>query len=126
MGIANIDSAQTCLQKAVRPTNELDDLLICSCCANIWGAHPEVTEVILSVGDPLILPASRLAEIIEWIRSVPSVKSIRIHTRAIVYEPKAFTAEKVDIFAEHNVRIVLHIVHHMKSAKTLLEGGHNS
>lgn len=75
------------------------------------GAHPEVTEVILSGGDPLILPASRLAEIIEWIRSVPSVKSIRIHTRAIVYEPKAFTTEKIDIFAKHNVRIVFHIVH---------------
>lgn len=74
-------------------------------------AHPEVTEVILSGGDPLILPASRLAEIIEWIRSAPSVKSIRIHTRAIVYEPKAFTAEKIDTFAKHNVRIVFHIVH---------------
>lgn len=29
------------------------------------GDHPEVMEVILSGGDPLILPASRLAEIIE-------------------------------------------------------------
>lgn len=75
------------------------------------GAHPEVAEVILSGGDPLILPASRLAEIIEWIRSVPSVKSIRIHTRAIVYEPKALTTDKIDIFAKHNVRIVFHIVH---------------
>lgn len=75
------------------------------------GAHPEVTEVILSGGDPLILPASRLAEIIEWIRSVPSVKSVRIHTRAIVYEPKAFTAEKIDLFAKHNIRLVFHIVH---------------
>lgn len=75
------------------------------------GAHPEVTEVILSGGDPLILPASRLADIIEGIRSVSSVKSIRIHTRAIVYEPKVFTAEKIDILAKHNVRIVFHIVH---------------
>lgn len=75
------------------------------------GDHPEVMEVVLSGGDPLILPASRLAEIIEGIRSVPSVKSIRIHTRAIVYEPKAFTAEKIDLFAKHNIRLVFHIVH---------------
>lgn len=75
------------------------------------GDHPEIMEVILSGGDPLILPASGLAEIIERIRSVTSVKSIRIHTRAIVYEPKAFTAEKIDLFAKHNVRLVFHIVH---------------
>lgn len=69
----------------------------------------------------MILPASRLAEIIEWIRSVPSVRSIRIHTRAIVYEPKAFTAEKIDTFAKHNVRIVFHIVHPYEICKDVSE-----
>ncbi|MER8797702.1 radical SAM protein [Mesorhizobium sp. M0984] len=73
--------------------------------------HPEVTEVILSGGDPLILPTSRLEVIVEGIRSVPSVKSIRIHTRAIVYQPDAFTPEKIEIFAMHNIRVVFHIVH---------------
>lgn len=33
------------------------------------GTHPEVTEVILSGGEPLILPASGLADIIEGLRS---------------------------------------------------------
>ncbi|KRP86913.1 hypothetical protein AOQ72_02725 [Bradyrhizobium yuanmingense] len=74
-------------------------------------SEPAVTEVILSGGDPLILPASRLEAIIEGIRSVPLVKSIRIHTRAIVYEPKAFTAEKIHLLAKHNLRMVFHIVH---------------
>ncbi|RWP94220.1 radical SAM protein [Mesorhizobium sp.] len=73
--------------------------------------HPEVTEVILSGGDPLVLSTSRLGAIIEGIRSVPSVKSIRIHTRAIVYEPDAFTFDKIDLFARHNIRVVFHIVH---------------
>lgn len=73
--------------------------------------QPEVTEVILSGGDPLMLPASRLEAIIEGIRLVPSVKSIRIHTRAIVYEPKAFTAEKIGILAKHGLRVTFHIVH---------------
>ncbi|KWV55242.1 hypothetical protein AS156_06150 [Bradyrhizobium macuxiense] len=58
-----------------------------------------------------MLPASRLETIIEGIRLVPSVKSIRIHTRAIVYEPKAFTAEKIDILARHGLRTTFHIVH---------------
>lgn len=84
------------------------------------GANPEVTEVILSGDDPLILPASGLAEIIEWVRSVPSVMSIQVHTRAIVYEPKAFTADKIDVFAKHNVRIVFHIVDPYEIAKMFL------
>lgn len=28
-----------------------------------------------------------------------------------MYEPKAFTAEKIDLFAKHNIRLVFHIVH---------------
>ncbi|WFU54639.1 radical SAM protein [Bradyrhizobium pachyrhizi] len=73
--------------------------------------QPEVTEVILSGGDPLMLPASRLETIIEGIRLVPSVKSIRIHTRSIVFAPKAFTPEKIGILARHGLRITFHIVH---------------
>ncbi|WP_375779063.1 radical SAM protein [Bradyrhizobium sp. ma5] len=74
-------------------------------------SQPDVTEVILSGGDPLILPAPQLSAIIEGVRSVSSVKSIRIHTRAIVYEPRAFTAEKIDLLADHNLRLTFHIVH---------------
>ncbi|WP_194456484.1 radical SAM protein [Bradyrhizobium sp. CCBAU 53421] len=74
-------------------------------------SQPDVTEVILSGGDPLILPASQLSAIIEGIRSVSSVKSIRIHTRAIVYEPRAFTAEKIDLLTQHKLRLTFHIVH---------------
>lgn len=99
------------LTESSAPDNRTERLADLHLLREYLGAHPEVTEVIPSGGDPLILPASRLADIIEGIRSVTSVKSIRIHTRAIVYEPKTFTAEKIDIFAEHNVRIVFHIVH---------------
>lgn len=28
-----------------------------------------------------------------------------------MYEPKAVTAEKIDLFAKHNIRLVFHIVH---------------
>lgn len=84
-------------------------------------SHPKVTEVILSGGDPLILPTSRLEAIIEGIRSVPSVKSIRIHTRAIVYEPDAFTPEKIELFATHKIRIVFHIVHPYEICKDVSE-----
>lgn len=61
----------------------------------ILRANSSITEVILSGGDPLTLPQPRLETIVEGIFSVPTVKSIRVHTRSIVYEPTAFNAEKV-------------------------------
>lgn len=74
-------------------------------------ANASVTEVILSGGDPLTIPGPRLGSIVEGISSVSTVRSIRIHTRAIVYEPRAFTTEKMDLLAKHNVRVVFHIAH---------------
>lgn len=74
-------------------------------------ANPEISELILSGGDPLVLPVSKLKEIFERVSSVSSVKNIRIHTKAIVYGPNSFTQEKIDLFAKYNVRLVFHIVH---------------
>nr|WP_315463306.1 4Fe-4S cluster-binding domain-containing protein [uncultured Rhodoferax sp.] len=73
--------------------------------------NSEVSEVILSGGDPLVLPFSKISHIIESIKTKTSVKSIRIHTRSIIYGPNSFTAEKIQLFAKHNVRIVFHIIH---------------
>lgn len=73
--------------------------------------NPEVTEVILSGGDPLVLPFAKLALIIESIKTQTKVESIRIHTRSIVYGPNSFTEEKIQLLAKYNVRIVFHIIH---------------
>lgn len=85
------------------------------------GAHPEVTEVILSGGDPLILPASKLADLIEGIRSVPSVKSIRIHTRAIVYDLKPSLRRTLTFLRNTTSASSFTSCTHMKSAKTFLK-----
>jgi len=49
--------------------------------------HPEIQEVILSGGDPLLLADHELLEILREVRSIPSVLSIRIHTRIPVVLP---------------------------------------
>jgi KamA family protein len=49
--------------------------------------HKEITNVLLTGGDPLMLPTDRLEEIISRIRQIEHVHIIRIGTRMPVYYP---------------------------------------
>src|SRR5262249_35360432 len=51
-------------------------------------SHPEITNVLLTGGDPLILSAKKLGPIIEQIRSISHVKIIRIGTKMPAFEPQ--------------------------------------
>ncbi len=53
--------------------------------------HPEVRDVLVSGGDPLLLSDERLEELLSEIASVPSVEMIRIGTRAPVTCPMRVT-----------------------------------
>jgi lysine 2,3-aminomutase len=50
-------------------------------------SHPEIWEVILTGGDPLILKPKMLSEILERLSQIPHVDVIRFHTRIPVVEP---------------------------------------
>lgn len=54
-------------------------------------AHPEVRDVIISGGDPLVLSDERLAELLEGLRAIPHVQLIRVGTRAPVTIPMRIT-----------------------------------
>jgi lysine 2,3-aminomutase len=56
------------------------------------AAHPEIWEVILTGGDPLVLSPRRLAELMERLGAIDHVKVVRFHTRVPVVEP-----ERVDV-----------------------------
>src|SRR5579859_2010041 len=58
-------------------------------------AHPEVWEVILTGGDPLMLSPRRLSEIMADLARIDHVRIIRIHTRVPVAEPSRISAEVV-------------------------------
>ena len=57
--------------------------------------HPEIWEVILTGGDPLMLSARRLAEIMRDIAAIDHVKIIRLHTRLPVADPSRVTDETI-------------------------------
>ena len=51
------------------------------------AGHPEIWEVILTGGDPLVLSPRRLAEIMGRLAAIDHVKIVRFHTRVPVVEP---------------------------------------
>jgi len=72
-------------------------------------AHPEIYEVILTGGDPLMLAPRRLASLIRAIEAIPHVSVIRVHSRVPVADParispalvKALAAKKALYLAIH-------------------------
>jgi lysine 2,3-aminomutase len=62
---------------------------------NYIRTHPEIWEVILTGGDPLVLSARRLRSIMSSLAKINHVKVVRIHTRVPVAEPARVTRELV-------------------------------
>src|SRR3984885_15213541 len=58
-------------------------------------AHPEIWEVILTGGDPLMLSPRRLAEIMADLAGIDHVKIIRIHSRVPVADPARVSSELI-------------------------------
>lgn len=59
-------------------------------------SRPEIWEVILTGGDPLMLSARRLSDIVRDLAEIGHVKIIRIHTRVPVADPVRVTDDMVD------------------------------
>ena len=59
-------------------------------------AHPEVSEVILSGGDPFVVSSELFAYTLKRISSVPTITVLRIGTRVPVSAPEFVTDEKLD------------------------------
>jgi lysine 2,3-aminomutase len=58
-------------------------------------AHPEIWEVILTGGDPLMLSPRRLTEIMADLSAIDHVRIIRIHTRVPVADPARISPEMI-------------------------------
>jgi EF-P beta-lysylation protein EpmB len=74
---------------------------------------PQITEIILSGGDPLTLGDNRLAAIINGLAAIPHLQSIRLHTRTLTTVPARVTPALLAMLATAGkpVVIVLHTNH---------------
>lgn len=77
------------------------------------AAHPELNEVILSGGDPLMAKDEELRWLIDAISSVPHIKRLRIHSRLPVVIPARITDALCDLLRETRLQVILvtHINH---------------
>src|ERR1700731_275828 len=74
--------------------------------------HPEIWEVILTGGDPLVLPARRLKDVVTRLAAIAHVKVIRVHTRVPVAAPERVTAALVRALRTDKATfVVLHANH---------------
>jgi len=77
-----------------------------------FAAHPAVTEVILTGGDPLMLSPRRLGGIIATLSAMPHIQTIRIHTRVPVADPERLTdALAAAMETDRSLWLVVHANH---------------
>ncbi len=73
---------------------------------------PQIWEVILTGGDPLVLSARRLKDVMAELSAIPHVKVLRVHTRIPVAAPERVTAALVRALrTEKAAFVVLHANH---------------
>lgn len=75
--------------------------------------RPAIREVILTGGDPLMLPPARLGDLLARIRAVSHVELIRIHSRVPVSDPTRITAPLARLLGEGDrpVWLAVHVNH---------------
>lgn len=74
--------------------------------------HPQLTEVLLSGGDPMTASYKQLKKIIGKIRAVSANMLIRLCTRAIIFAPQLFTPQLIGLLARSKpLWIIPHINH---------------
>jgi lysine 2,3-aminomutase len=76
------------------------------------AGHPEIWEVILTGGDPLLLSPRRLKAVREQLTAIRHVKVIRVHTRVPVAAPEMISPALVRALrGDKAVFVVLHVNH---------------
>jgi lysine 2,3-aminomutase len=77
------------------------------------SARPEIWEVILSGGDPLLLSDRKLGQALEALAAIDHVRILRLHTRMPVADPDRMTASVTDILKRSGktTYVVLHANH---------------
>jgi lysine 2,3-aminomutase len=83
-------------------------------------AHPEIRDVLLSGGDPLLLSDKKLEHLISRLRAIPHVEFIRIGSRIPVFLPQRITPALCEIFKKYGpIWMSIHVNHPRECAAEL-------
>ena len=64
-------------------------------------SHPEIRDVLISGGDPLLLSDAKIDSLLGRLRAIPHVEFIRMGSRIPVFVPQRITPELAEIFRKH-------------------------
>jgi len=99
-------------REMVGPGSESLDAAELAAALDYIRSRPEIWEVILTGGDPLVLSPRRLAKIVAALNDIPHLGVIRIHTRVPVADPQRISEELVSALkSDKAVYVVLHANH---------------
>lgn len=81
--------------------------------AKYLSSNPQVREAIISGGDPFVVDDALFGYALERLSSIPTIKVLRIGTRAPVTDPMLVTDKKLDAIArvEQPVYVGIHFEH---------------
>ncbi|TAJ25966.1 MAG: lysine-2,3-aminomutase-like protein [Reyranella sp.] len=83
-------------------------------------SRPEIWEVILTGGDPLMLAPRRLAELMAALDATPHVAIVRVHSRVPIVDPERVTDELVQALRPGRVGVWMGV--HCNHARELTAG----
>jgi lysine 2,3-aminomutase len=76
------------------------------------AAHPEIRDVLLSGGDPLLLSDEKLENLLSRLRAIPHVEFLRLGTRIPVFLPQRITPELCAMLKPfHPLFVSVHVNH---------------
>ena len=83
-------------------------------------AHPEIRDVLLSGGDPLLLSDKKLDHLLGRLRAIKHVEFIRIGSRIPVFLPQRITPELCEVFKKHGpIWMSIHVNHPKEATQEL-------
>ena len=85
--------------------------------------HPEIWEVILTGGDPLVLSPQRIAKLLDALDLIEHVQVVRFHTRVPVAVPERITDELACVLSDRcaTVYVAVHSNHARELSQEALE-----
>jgi len=84
------------------------------------AAHPEIKNVVMSGGDPLLLPTEALRKMLDALRDIEHLNYVRIGSRApVVFPTRLFEDELIELLAEFNRHKPLYVPTHFNHPREI-------
>lgn len=88
--------------------------------AKYIAAHPEISNVVVSGGDPFLLPTDVIKAMLNALKDIPHLNYVRVGSRApVVYPVRFFDEELIDFLTEFNREKALFVPTHFNHPKEI-------